>query len=78
MGRAGHEPAAARSDADDVRYAEWLQRREINVAPALVSRSVAAIARDIRLHPVGDYLDRLQWDGAHRLEAWGHPVSGCR
>lgn len=58
------------SDADDVRCAEWLQRREINVAPAVVSRSVTAVARDIRVHPVRDYLNSLQWDGVSRLETW--------
>ena len=58
------------SDADDVRCAEWLQRREINVAPAVVARSVSAIARDIRVHPVREYLTNLQWDGVPRLETW--------
>ena len=58
------------TDADDVRCAEWLQRREINVAPVVVSRSVGAVARDIRVHPVREYLNRLHWDGTPRLEAW--------
>ncbi len=58
------------SDADDVRCAEWLQRREINVAPAVVSRGVGAVARDIRIHPVRDYLQGLVWDGTPRLETW--------
>lgn len=58
------------SDADDVRCAEWLQRREINVAPTLVSRSVGAVGRDMRVHPVRDYLASLRWDGMARLEAW--------
>ena len=31
------------TDADDVRCAEWLQRREINVGPTVVSRSVGAV-----------------------------------
>jgi putative DNA primase/helicase len=57
-------------DADDVRCAEWLQRREINVSPATVSRSVAAVARDIRVHPVRDYLNGIRWDGVSRLETW--------
>ena len=35
------------SDADDVRCAEWLQHREINVGPATVSRGINAVARDI-------------------------------
>jgi predicted P-loop ATPase len=58
------------SDADDVRCAEWLQRREINVSPAVVSRSVAAAARDMRVHPVRDYLESLIWDGQSRIETW--------
>jgi putative DNA primase/helicase len=58
------------SDADDVRCAEWLQRREINVAPMTVSRGVGAVARKIRVHPVHDYLTGLRWDGVPRLERW--------
>lgn len=58
------------SDADDVRCAEWLQRREINVSPITVSRSVGAVAREIRIHPVRDYLNGLRWDGVSRLERW--------
>ncbi len=58
------------SDADDVRCAEWLQRREINVPPAIVSRSVGAVARDICVHPVRDYLTSLRWDGTARIETW--------
>ena len=58
------------SDADDVRCAEWLQRREINVTPVVVSRSVGAVARDIRVHPVRAYLSGLTWDGTPRLETW--------
>src|SRR5690606_11903591 len=57
-------------DADDVRAAEWLQRREINVAPQVVSRSVIAVAREVTVHPVRDYLNALVWDGAPRLEHW--------
>jgi predicted P-loop ATPase len=58
------------SDADDVRCAEWLQRREINVAPVMVSRSVGAVAREVRVHPVRDYLNHLRWDGVPRLAQW--------
>ena len=45
-------------DADDVRCAEWLQHREINVGPATVSRSVNAVARDMRVHPGARLPDR--------------------
>ncbi len=66
------------SDADDVRCAEWLQRREINVAPMTVSRGVGAVARDTRVHPVRDYLTSLRWDGVPRLERWLIVYAGAK
>ena len=67
------------TDADDVRCAEWLQRREINVAPVTVSRSVAAVARDIRFHPVRDYLATACAGTACRASNPGpSPISGRR
>lgn len=57
-------------DSDDIRLAEWLQHREVNVAPLVVGRSVGAVARETRIHPVRSYLDTLTWDGAPRLERW--------
>ena len=65
------------TDADDIRCAEWLQRREINVAPAVVARSVGAVARDIRIHPVREYLRSLRWDGVPRLETWAITYLGA-
>jgi len=65
------------SDADDVRCAEWLQHREINVAPIVVSRSATAVARDIRVHPVRDYLNGLVWDGVPRLATWAITYLGA-
>ncbi|TAN59443.1 MAG: P-loop ATPase [Magnetospirillum sp.] len=65
------------SDGDDVRCAEWLQRREVNVAPAVVARSVGAVARDIRVHPVREYLKGLRWDGIPRLETWALTYLGA-
>ena len=56
--------------ADDVRCAEWLQRHEINVTPVVVSRSVMAVARDVRVHPIRDYLNGLAWDSIARLDRW--------
>jgi putative DNA primase/helicase len=58
------------TDADDVRAAEWLQRRELNVTPMIVSRSVAVVAREITVHPVRDHLAALAWDGVPRIETW--------
>ena len=57
-------------DADDVRAAEWLQRRELNVTPMTVSRSIGALARELGRHPVRDYLGALSWDGEPRIETW--------
>jgi putative DNA primase/helicase len=57
-------------DVDDVNCAIWLQHREINVAPNTVSRGVNAVARQLRIHPVRQYLSALKWDGASRLETW--------
>ena len=75
---AAHWEPRAWSDADDVRCAEWLQRREINVVPVTVSRSVGAVARDIRIHPVRDYLASLRWDGVPRLETWAVVYLGAK
>jgi len=64
-------------DADDIRAAEWLQHREVNVAPLVVGRSVGAVARDIRIHPVRAYLQSLIWDGTPRLERWTSTYLGA-
>jgi len=64
-------------DADDIRAAEWLQQREVNVPPMVVGRSVGAVARDIRVHPVRTYLQSLIWDGTLRLESWTSTYLGA-
>ena len=57
-------------DADEIRAAEWLQLRGINVAPSVVGRAIGPVAREHRIHPVRDWLDALKWDGAPRIETW--------
>ena len=64
-------------EADDIRCAEWLQRRDINVSSQVVARTIGAIARDIRIHPVREYLSNLKWDGVPRLEAWAITYLGA-
>ena len=64
-------------DGDDIRTAEWLQLRDVNVAPMVVGRSVNAVARDIRIHPVRDWLDTLCWDGTARIETWTSTYLGA-
>ena len=63
--------------ADDIRTAEWLQLRGLNVAPTVVSRAVGAVARELRLHPVRDWLDTLTWDGTPRIETWTSTYLGA-
>jgi putative DNA primase/helicase len=57
-------------DADEIRTAEWLQLRGINVAPMVVGRAIGPVAREHRIHPVRDWLDTLKWDGTPRIETW--------
>lgn len=64
-------------DADDIRTAEWLQLRGLNVAPVVVSRAVGAVARELRIHPVRDWLDQLRWDGTPRIETWTSAYLGA-
>ncbi|WP_136646575.1 VapE domain-containing protein [Tabrizicola sp. YIM 78059] len=64
-------------DADDVRTAEWLQLRGVNVAPLVVGRAVGAVARELRIHPVRDWLDTLRWDGTPRIETWTSTYLGA-
>jgi predicted P-loop ATPase len=58
------------TEVDDVRCAEWLQHRDINVGPTTVSRGVNVVAREIPVHPVRDYLTSLVWDNEPRLDHW--------
>ena len=64
-------------DADEVRTAEWLQLRGVNVAPMVVGRAIGAVARDHRIHPVRDWLNHLRWDGTRRIETWTSTYLGA-
>lgn len=64
-------------DADEIRTAEWLQLRGINVAPVVVSRAVGAVARELRIHPVRDWLETLKWDSTPRIESWTSTYLGA-
>jgi putative DNA primase/helicase len=64
-------------ETDDVRCAEWLQRREVNVPPVVVGRSIVVAARNARVHPVRNYLIALAWDGTPRLDAWAVTYLGA-
>jgi predicted P-loop ATPase len=64
-------------DGDDIRTAEWLQLRGINVAPVVVGRAAGAVAREHRIHPVRDWLNTLTWDGTPRIETWTSTYLGA-
>ena len=64
-------------DNDEVRTAEWLQRRGVNVTPLVAGRAVGAVAGEHRIHPVRDWLDGLRWDGTPRLEHWTSTYLGA-
>ena len=64
-------------DADEVRTAEWLQLRGVNVAPMVVGRAIGAVARDHRIHPVRNWLEHLRWDGKPRIETWTSTYLGA-
>jgi predicted P-loop ATPase/ribosomal protein L37AE/L43A len=58
------------SDEDDIRMAEWLQRKGILVSREIAGQAVQVVARDVLIHPVRDYLRSLTWDGTPRLDQW--------
>jgi putative DNA primase/helicase len=57
-------------DEHDARGCEWIQEQEIPAAIGMVGRAIQTIAREIRIHPVREHLNGLQWDGTARIETW--------
>jgi hypothetical protein len=66
----GALPKTGWTDQEDRLTADWLQRNRILVTVEVASQAVQTVAAQRRVHPVRDYLDRLQWDGASRLDQW--------
>jgi hypothetical protein len=61
------------TDRDDVLTTDWLQREAISVNTKVAADVVEAAAKDNTFHPVRDYLNGLEWDGAKRIENF----AGC-
>ena len=58
-------------DEDVTQSQEWLQRRGIpKIGAPTVHDAIELYARERAFHPVRDYLDALQWDGAPRIGQW--------
>jgi predicted P-loop ATPase len=57
-------------EIDDIRLAEWLQLKGIEVTPLTANLAAEAVAREHSYHPVREYLDRLVWDREPRIDHW--------
>ena len=58
------------ADDHDTRTCEWMQEQGIPAPVGVVGRGIQTVAREIRIHPVRDYLNGLRWDGTARIETW--------
>jgi putative DNA primase/helicase len=65
------------TDVDDIRAAEWLQLRGLNIAPSTAYRGVVSLANEQIIHPVREFLRSLSWDGRERLERWALDYLGA-
>lgn len=59
------------TETDDTQLTAWLQAQGLKVrGTRAIADSVAVVARDLRCHPVRDYLNGLKWDGVPRVKMW--------
>ncbi len=66
------------TDGHVIGLQEWLQREglpTIGVEP--VHAAIKTVAAENSIHPIRDYLRRLEWDGKHRLDKWLHTYCGA-
>jgi predicted P-loop ATPase len=66
-------PPAPRPVTDDdvSRLQEWLQHAGLpRIARETVGQAVEQRAREVRFHPLREWLDSLEWDGTERLSSW--------
>lgn len=59
------------TDADDTELLLWLQFNGLPVrGVTAVADTARMVARRHAFDPLADYLNGIEWDGSHRLEAW--------
>jgi predicted P-loop ATPase len=66
------------TDADTHMATWWVQAiAGIHAHSYAIFEAIATVAEQRQFHPVCDYLDKLKWDGAPRLDAWPIYYLGC-
>jgi predicted P-loop ATPase len=60
------------TDHDDIRLSGYLAARFriLDLPHHKVRAAVTVVARDKTIHPIRDYLQKVQWDGVNRIDAW--------
>jgi predicted P-loop ATPase len=59
------------TDVDVLRITEYLQSVGLpTVTKEVVHQAIELVCRENRFHPVRDYLNAVQWDGAPRVASW--------
>lgn len=66
-------------DDDYVRVGYWLlEEWSINLGIEVIAASILVASQFVRVHPVRDYLNAVQWDGVKRLDGWLAQFLGAR
>ena len=60
------------SEFDDIAATEWIQGFGvgIQVGSGIIREAAQRVAYENRFHPVLEYLEALEWDGAERISGW--------
>lgn len=56
------------SDNDDIQLASMMEKMGFDMPKQKISDGVQKYADDRARHPIRDYIDRLEWDGAQRVD----------
>ena len=65
------------ADHEDTLTAEWLQHNDICVQVNVAAAAAIAVAKDNSVHPVLDYLAKLEWDKVQRVEHFASKYLGA-
>ena len=64
-------------DIDDLKAAEYLQHRSINVTSATANEAASILADELHFHTVRDWMASLTWDHTPRVYRLAHEYFGC-